>query len=122
MHGYPGPLSFLGEEEEAVACQVREGEEAVRHPSPVEAVGVVGEPCPDRRAVEAVVVEVAFRVREEVVGVHQTLQVVGEEEAAEVVVGARFGVAAEAGVVVEGEGEGEVAVQERWPAASGRMW
>lgn len=112
VHGYSGPLSFPGEEEE----------EAVRHPSPAEAAEVVGEPCPDRRAVEVAVVEVAYRVREEVVAVHQALQVVGEEEEAEevvVVVGAYFAVAAGAGV------EGEVAVvggvQERWPVASGRM-
>lgn len=118
MCSCPGPLSFLGEEEE-VACQVREEEEAVHHPSLVEAAEVVGEPYPDHRAVEVAVVEVVFRVREEVVGVRRTLQVVGEEEV-EVVVGAYFGVEAEAGVVVEGEVV--VGVQERWPAASGRMW
>lgn len=109
-----------------VACQVREEVVVVRHPSPVGVAEVVGEPCLDRRAVVVVVAAVAFQVREEAVGVHQTLQVVVEEE--EGVVGAGtgkmvgagaqsyFGAEEEVGV------EGEVEVEERRPVASGRMW
>ena len=81
---YPEPLSCRGEAEE-LACQVMEVVVVGRHPYQVMVVGhhpcqvreVAEEAYPDHQAV-AVVVE--FQAKAEVVGVHQTPQVVVEEE------------------------------------------
>lgn len=67
------------------ACQVREVAAVGRHPSLVMVAEAVGEAFLDRRAVAEVVAAVAFRAREEVVGVHQIPPAVvaeGEEEEA----------------------------------------
>lgn len=78
--GYSEPLSCLEEEEVEVAYQAREAAVVGRHPSLAGVAEVVGEAYPGRRAVVAVAAAAAaaFQAREEVVGVHQTLQVVAE--------------------------------------------
>lgn len=68
-----------------VAFQAREVAAVDRHPSLVVVAEVVGEACQDHWAVAVAAAVVAFRAREEVVGVHQTPQVaVGEGEEEEV--------------------------------------